>query len=262
MTNKFKLSTNSKLKFLIIGLISISSLFAILGYWIFIHFEIKLTILCMFGYGAFYCIYQKLFGRIKRICYITWIVNIPLILIGLASKLAHPAMIVFGAIFFPLFMIASITLIIIYCIEYLANITFSNHTILFILLTISEIICVHIPKITNYCIKNSPLKNWENHKYEVYNEDLALYISSPKNFNFIFSVLYAIFLTINAFYQLEYHSFLFSADIDNAILKSFLVFLAFTAMKQKSKDIDINTKDLLEKITGLFSHDEQNLKKQ
>lgn len=116
---------------------------------------------------------------------------------------------------------------------------------------------IHAPNIVQRIIKKSPFKNWENHKHEAYHEDLAVYISSSKNFNFIFSTLYAIFLATNAFCQLEYHSFLFSADIDNAILKSFLVFLAFTAMKQKSKNVDINTKDLLKKIIGLFSHDEQ-----
>ena len=55
----------------------------------------------------------------------------------------------------------------------------------------------------------------------------------------------------------EYHSYLFSVDIDNAILKSFLVFIAFSTMKQKSKDVEINSKDLLEKIIGLYSHGEQ-----
>ena len=69
-------------------------------------------------------------------------------------------------------------------------------------------------------------------------------------------MLYATFLSINAFCQLEGHSYIFSADIDNAILKSFLVFLAFSAMKQKSKEMEINSKDLLVNIKGLFLHDD------
>ena len=123
------------------------------------------------------------------------------------------------------------------------------------MLTTLEIICVHVPCITQWLIKNSLLKNRKNHKYEKYQEQLGLYVISPKNYNFLFSLLYVMFLSVNAFCQLEGHSYLFSADFDNAILKSFLVFLAFSAMKQKSKEMEINSKELLVNIKGLFLHD-------
>ena len=181
----------------------------------------------------------------------------PIIFLGIITKLAQPAMVIWGGLILPIFMTAGVSLIIIHIIKFLTNITISYHTLLFFLLTISEIICVHAPKVTKRIIRNSPLRNWGNHKYETYNEELALYIRSPKNYNFIFSVLYVIFLCLTSFKQIEYHSYLFSADIDNAILKSFLVFLAFSTMKQKSEDVEINTKDLLIKINGLFSHNEE-----
>lgn len=255
--SKLTLSVNTQLNLFIIGSILISSILAVLVFWTFIHFNIKYIFLCVIGYSCFHFTYYKLFGNCIKVKTLTWIVDMPIIFLGIITKLAQPAMVIWGGLILPIFMTAGVSLIIIHIIKFLTNITISYHTLLFFLLTISEIICVHAPKVTKRIIRNSPLRNWGNHKYETYNEELALYIRSPKNYNFIFSVLYVIFLCLTSFKQIEYHSYLFSADIDNAILKSFLVFLAFSTMKQKSEDVEINTKDLLIKINGLFSHNEE-----
>ena len=81
------------------------------------------------------------------------------------------------------------------------------------MLTILEIICVHVPCIPQWLIKNLLFKDWKNHKYEKYKEQLALYVISPKNYNFLFSLLYATFLSINAFCQLEGHSYIYFLPI-------------------------------------------------
>lgn len=212
--------------------------------------------LCLFSYIIIRCFWNKFFGKLNTLKFINWIVYTPGIFLELFFKIGQPAVIIYGALFLPIIIISSIVWIVLTILHFFISTNIVYHTQLFIMLTILEIICVHVPCIPQWLIKNLLFKNWKNHKYEKYKEQLALYVISPKNYNFLFSLLYATFLSINAFCQLEGHSYIFSADIDNAILKSFLVFLAFSAMKQKSKEMEINSKDLLVNIKGLFLHDD------
>ena len=255
------ISIETKLRLIVISILTVSTLIAILGFLAFTYFDIRVIILSLIGYFIFMHIWNILVGKFKTTKTITWIINIPAVIFGLFVELGHPAIVIYGAIAFPIIFISGIILIFLKILDFLGiNITY--HTQLFIMLTTTEIICVHIPCITKWFIKNSPLKNWENHKYEAYKEQLGLYVTSPKNYNFLFSFLYTLFLTANAYCQLEFHTFLISTEWDNAILKSFLVFLAFSAMMQKSKETEINSQDLYTKIKGLFLHDEdENCKK-
>lgn len=181
--------------------------------------------------------------------------NILIQFVAFALKICHPAFVIYGAIFATLIYLVGIPLIVIKILAYCFELELNNSTQLFLILTFIEIICVHFPIITRYIIKQSPFNNWRNHKYEQYQEELAIYVVSPKISNLIFSILYFLFLFVNAFKQLQLHSPLISENVDNAILKSFLVFLAFSAMKQKNNEADIKAEDILGKIGGLFLHD-------
>ena len=57
--------------------------------------------------------------------------------------------------------------------------------------------------------------------------------------------------------KIQYNEPLITTNIDSAILKAFLVFIAFSNMVNKSKDVEIKTKPLLDKMIRLITtHDE------
>ena len=130
-----------------------------------------------------------------------------------------------------------------------------RYAMLFISLTLTAILCVHSRRLTQWMVKHSPIKDKGNHRYERFSEQLALYVTEPQNYNFIFSLLYVVFLSLSAFFNIEYGTDLVNKEVDLVFMKSFLVFLAFNTMMQRSRETSINTKDLLIKVLGLFEHD-------
>lgn len=62
-------------------------------------------------------------------------------------------------------------------------------------------------------------------------------------------------MTVSGFLQIEKGSYLISQELDTAVLKAFLVFIAFTNMRTKAKDTEVNIKDLFQRTLKLFVHD-------
>ena len=56
--------------------------------------------------------------------------------------------------------------------------------------------------------------------------------------------------------QIEKESYVISQEFDTAIIKAFLVFIAFTNMRAKAKDAELDTKELFIKTIKLFAKDE------
>ena len=76
------------------------------------------------------------------------------------------------------------------------------------------------------------------------------------NINFIIYFAYFVFLTIHGFLQIHFNMPLINTEIDNAILNAFLVFIAYSNMRKKSEEIEIEPKPLLEKMLKLMTiHD-------
>ena len=73
---------------------------------------------------------------------------------------------------------------------------------------------------------------------------------------FLIYFIYLVYLGISGFLQIENADYLISESFDTAILKAFLVFIAFTNMKAKSKEAEINVKELTKKTMLLFVHDD------
>lgn len=151
----------------------------------------------------------------------------------------------------------ALPLIIIKAFDYLCNLNFSTSTIVFITLTAGAILCVHIPNFIQWIIKNqSPLKDWGEHKYEAIMQELALYVTHKNNINFLIYAAYFVFLAISGFMEIQYNEALISQDLDKAVLKAFLVFIAYSNMVGKSKEVEIKSKPLLDKIIRLITiHD-------
>lgn len=67
--------------------------------------------------------------------------------------------------------------------------------------------------------------------------------------------MFHVFLTISEFVQIQDGGYLISENGDTAVIKAFLVFIAFTNMRSKQKDAQIDVKELLQKTLLLFVHD-------
>lgn len=145
------------------------------------------------------------------------------------------------------------SLIFILIINNVFRINFLNETIVFISFSLFSIISVYGQKTIRWAIrKYSPLKNKGEYIFELYQEELALYVIDRSNLIFLIYLIYLLYLSISNFIQIQYHSPLISTEIDNAILKSFIVFIAFSNMVAKSKEAKIDPKELFTKIIKLF----------
>ena len=53
--------------------------------------------------------------------------------------------------------------------------------------------------------------------------------------------------------QLQYNGYFINKEIDGAILKAFLLFIAYTNMIVKSREVNVQAKDLLIRIVSLIN---------
>ena len=137
--------------------------------------------------------------------------------------------------------------------SFLFQFHFTIETIIFLTLSIGSIVSVHCNFIIHWIIKNwSPLKNWGNHKYESVRTDLALYVTSKNNIHYIISFAYVVFLIYTSFIHIQYNEVWITKGIDTSIQKSFIVFIAFSTMMTKRKDVEIKAQPLLDKIQDLI----------
>ena len=125
---------------------------------------------------------------------------------------------------------------------------------MFIALAIGSVLCVTHP-MTKWIIRCSPLKNWGNHEYDRHREQLAYYLVHPSNMEFLLYLIYFVLLAVSGYKLIQCDGSMLSESIDTAVLKVFLVFIAYTNMRVKGKETKIEAKELLQKISGLFVHD-------
>lgn len=199
-----------------------------------------------------------LFARLKKgfIRKVELIILFPLITMKLLLDIAKPALYIFMsflylimvAFLFPFALLKGLNLLLSW------NLNYSS--MLFVAFAFGSIICVHQSKIVQYIICKLPPMNRGEHKYQKLGRDLSKYILHPKNLSFILFLLYFIYLAISGFIQLQYTGSLMSEEIDSAILKAFLVFIACTNMVTKSREVDVEAKDLLKRMYNLiYAHD-------
>ena len=70
-------------------------------------------------------------------------------------------------------------------------------------------------------------------------------------FYFLYLIYFA-FLAVSGFLQIENENYLISQELDTAVLKAFLVFIAFTNMRTKAKETKVNIKDVFQRTLKLF----------
>lgn len=251
----FRVSDDNKLRIILFGLLFVSlSILIGIGWLVYVFGQTVLFYFVAFlGAITVLNILQDLVKN-RLVSTLNNALFFPLVIIGFLVKLAHPIMVILGAfVGVPFFIVVAAMLSLMGVVQ--LGITIDQHTMVFISLTLTSILCVHSRNLTRWMITHSPIKDNGNHLYEKFSEQLALYITEPQNYNFLFSLLYVVFLSLSAYYNIEYGTDLINKKVDLVFMKSFLVFLAFNTMMQRSQETIINTKDLLTKVLGLFEHD-------
>lgn len=257
---KIQISENKKLSLIIVLIVAVGVILASLYYWLMMRFEWK-SVVYFIGYIVVFMVVDEQIGksRNKVLKTINEIISLPLAITMLWFKLMHPTMIILMSYLFLGMYAFAIPMLAIKGFIFLFDLNISQTTVFFITLAIGSIASVHGSKLIHWIIKEyTPLKNWENHEYEAVQTELALYVINKNNVNFIIYLVYFIFLTMSGFMQIQYNEPLITIDIDSAILKAFLVFIAFSNMVNKSKDVEIKTKPLLSKMIRLITTFDKN----
>jgi hypothetical protein len=78
--------------------------------------------------------------------------------------------------------------------------------------------------------------------------EVGMYMLQSRNVHFIVLVLYVVFLVTIAFMQLQCNAPLITKGVDDAIWKSFLVFIAYTNMKKGYSETESDSIILLAKL--------------
>ena len=159
------------------------------------------------------------------------ILNTVYIMLSFFIDFAYPGFILFFGLFIVIIFSIAIPLVLILLLSYCNIISLSGATVLFCSIAIASIISVYCAGLSHWILKNlSPLKDWGEHRYQNYQIDLALYVVNGKNINVLVNFLYLVYLSLSGFCMIQYNAPLFSETLDAAILKAFLIYMAFSGM--------------------------------
>ena len=249
------ISDNAKLWVLLFVIFAIGCLAFAGVFWIVMYLKwwALLAIVC---YLAIYALTEwmakvipgKVMGGMKTI------VSVPVTFAYLVVSLAHPFITIAGTYLFIGMFAFGVPAIILVGVSNMGWLSLRPETIAFIVLAFGSVLCSNYAA-TKWFIRHSPLKNWGNHIYEGHREQLAFYLAHPSNLIFMLYLIYFVLLAISGYMLIQNGQYLISESFDLAILKAFLVFIAYTNMRVKAKDTEIDAKELLVRISGLFEHD-------
>lgn len=252
---KCEMSDKAKLWLLIFVIVAIGGLVFLGVYWLAMRLK-WWSLLLLVGYGVLYWVSEWLSKRIpgKLMKEGERIVSAPITLVYILVGMEQPFIVIVGTYFFVALYAFGVPAIIMTAITRTGWLALRPETIVFIALALGSVLCVTHP-ITKWIIRFSPLKNWGNHEYERHREQLAYYLVHPSNMVFMLYLIYFLFLAVSGYRFIQYDSFLLSESVDAAILKAFLVFIAYTNMRVKWKETEIEAKELLQRLSGLFVYD-------
>ena len=251
-----RLSERTKLLLVLLTLFSIGS-FSILGFCLLLIWLRWRLIIVIIGYIYIYLILSSIKNKYRNNFW-QFLWSIILLPKYLFHYFIYPTFIVMCSYICLIFFSYIPALFLINILIYIFKIKLLEEAMLFILITLSSIISVYGQKFIRWAIKKySPLKDKGEYIFESFQEELALYVIHRSNIIFFIYLMYLSFLFVSNFIQLQYHSYLMSPEKDNVILKSFLVFIAFSNMFVKLKEVNIESKELLIKVAKLFIQGKQ-----
>ena len=254
--NRLKLSEKTCLGLLLTTILVVGFLILVGFYWIMKNY-IWQSLLIFVGYLFLYSLIGWIYLKwpVKILNAIRFSMSIPLEILNFLFRAISPFFTIVGTYLFVALFTFGVPAIILTGISRLGWIVLRPETITFIVFTIGSILCSNSYRSTKWIIHQTPLKDWGNHRYEAYREKLAIYLIHPSNVIYVLYLIYFIFLGVSGFLQIEDGSYLISKDFDAAILKAFLVFMAFANMRTKSREAKADIKELFQQTLKLFVHD-------
>lgn len=230
----------------------------VLSLWIWNTYQYKI-VYYFFGYVMLFAVSQHFIGKSEKVLlkYTNLLISIPFAILYIWMGLIHPIIAILGSFLSTGMFAFGVPTILLFAVDHLSNYKIELATKLFVSLSIGSITCVYFSNVVKWFIKNkSPLRDWGNHKYEAVREDLCLYILDASNLNFLIYFLYFLFLAISGFIHFQNNGTLVSSDIDEAVLKAFLVFIAYSNVVKHYAKIKFDFKTFIGKVFKLiFTHD-------
>jgi len=222
------LSDKAKLWLLVFAIITIGGI-AFLGVYLLAMWLKWWLLLLLAGYGLLYGVTEWLAKRLssKVMKGVERIVSAPIIMGYILVGMVQPFIAIVGTFFFVALFAFGVPAIILTAVLKAGWWVLRPETIVFITLALGSVLCA-THSVTKWIIRHSPLKNWDNHEYERHREQLAYYLVHPSNMVFLLYLIYFVFLAVSGYRLIQCGSFLLSESVDAAILKAFLVFIAYT----------------------------------
>lgn len=255
LSARLKLSDKARLGFLLFAIVIVGGLSFLLCYWLVIKlkwwfFGVVGLYLGMNALVAY--ISKKVKGKVMES--IRYVVNYPSALFVVLIEITKPFNTIIGTFIYVTLFTFGVPALVMASLSHVGWIEFKPESIVFVVIALGSVLSSS-HKVTRWIICHSPLKNWGNHVYESYREKLALYLIHPGNVVFVIYLVYLLFLVISGFIQIQYNRFLVSEGIDTAILKAFLVYIAFSNMISKAKATEFDVTDVLNQTLMLFQQD-------
>ncbi len=253
-----KLSDRTKIGLLLFAILVIGGLL----FWLFTWMLYKLqwwNLLVLAGFAAWMALSSWL-SRRKNGKVMTVVINVvsaPVAVIFLLVGLVHPFITIVGTYIFVTMFAFGVPALIMTGLNHVFEWGLLPETIGFVVMAGGSILCANSHRVTKWMVQHSPLRNFGEHRYESYRERLAYYIIHPSNVVFLLYLLYFAFLSVTGYLQIQSGGYLVSQGFDAAVLKAFLVFIAFTNMRTKARESELDSKELLKQTLGLFVHDEK-----
>ena len=251
-----KLSDNASMGLLIAAVIIIGALPFVGFLWLATNFK-WWHLWVIVGYLIVYkfteWVYSKLPWKVLNV--LIFVMSIPLAVLFLMAEFTQPFITIVGTYFFLVLFVFGVpaSILVLLVQGGILDIRFS--TIAFLVISFGSILCSHSFSMSKFLIRHTPIRDWGNHTYESYREKLAFYLIHPSNIMFMLYLVYFVFLAISGYRQIQYGDYLISESFDGALLKAFLVYIAFTNMRTKASVAEMDVKGLLQRTLLLFEHD-------
>lgn len=258
-----KLPDQVRLGILIFAIFIVGGLAFVGVYWLIFRFK-WWTLIVVCAYFTLYSITEWIYSKsqVSFFRVVRRIVSIPFFLIYAFVGIIHPFITIAGTYFFVAVFAFGFPAVVLMLFTKSFGWELRPETIAFIVMSAGSILCANSYAATRWMIRQSPLRDWGNHQYEFNRESLAVYLIHPDNMIFLLYLLYLLFLVVSGYFQIQREEYILSETLDAAILRAFLVFIAFTNMRSKAKKVKMDASGILRGILGLLVHDNYDDKKE
>ncbi len=216
---------------------------------------VKWIVVGVFLYFLLIALFDYLSSHVKNrvITLINRLLFYPLIPIIVIIKIIRPFMYVYLGLIFLALICFVLPKFVMDSLNSLFSLGIEKETIYFCVLSFGGILSVYLSTPLLYLVdKTSFYKTYNDGDYHRIGIDLVKYLLNPKDLICLIYLLYFLYLLFSGFRQFQNIGFLISEGIDASILKSFLVFIAFSNLIKKIDEIHMEPTELFNRILSLI----------